>query len=86
MMLLKFALRNLQEETVELTMHQKVALKGILNGKDTLACLPTSHGKYIILECLPHCHDHLYGMVICRLSKGSHRPCLSYVSPLILLK
>ena len=32
----KFVLRNLQKETLELTMQQKEALRSILNGKDTI--------------------------------------------------
>ena len=40
----QFALRNLQKQTLELTVHQKEAMKSILIGKDTLVCLPTGHG------------------------------------------
>ena len=57
----EFVLRNLQKETLELTVHQKQAIKSILIGKDTLVCLPTGHGKSIIFECLPHCYDYLHG-------------------------
>ena len=39
-----FALGNLQKEAVELTVHQKEALKSILSGKDTFVCLPTGYG------------------------------------------
>ena len=51
----------LAEEMLELTVHQKEALNSILSSKDTLVYLPTEHGKYIIFECLPHCHDCLCG-------------------------
>ena len=50
-----FALGKLQIETLELTAHQKEALKSILSGKDTFVCLPTGHGKS------NDCHDYLYG-------------------------
>ena len=39
-----FTLGNLQNEALELTVHQKEALKSILSGKDTFVCLPTGYG------------------------------------------
>ena len=66
----QFALSNLQKEPLELTVHQKEAMKSILIGKDTLVCLPTSHGKSIIFKCLPHSCDYLHGASLLR----GHRP------------
>ena len=60
----EFALRNLQKETLELTVHQEEAMKSILIGKDTLVCLPTGHCKSIIFECLLHCYDYLHGALL----------------------
>ena len=31
----------------------------VLTEKDTFVCLPTGHGKSIIFECSPLCHDYL---------------------------
>ena len=53
----KFALGSLQKIYLQLSAHQKEALKSILSGKDTFVCLPTGHGKSIIFECLPYCWD-----------------------------
>ena len=54
-----FALANLQKPSLKLSVYQKEALKNILTEKDTFVCLPTGHGKLIIFECLPLCHDYL---------------------------
>ena len=77
----EFALRNLQKETLELTVHQKEAMKSILIGKDTSVCLPTGHGKSIIFECLPHCYDYLHGASSPRGQPSS----VIAISPLISL-
>ena len=77
----EFALRNLQKETLELTVHQKGAIKSILICKHTLVCLPTVHDKSIIFECLPHCYDYLHGTSLPRGQPSS----VIVISPLISL-
>ena len=77
----QFALRNLQKETLELTVHQMEAMKSILISKDTLVCLPTGHGESIIFECLPHCYEYLNGA----LSPQGQPSSVIVISPLISL-
>ena len=72
-----FALGNLQKPSLKLSVYQKEALKNILSGKDTFVCLPTGHGKSIIFECLPLCHDYL--------SEPGPSSSVLVVSPLISL-
>ena len=49
---IKFVCANLHiwRYSFLLSAHQKEALKSILSGKDTFVCLPTGHGKSIILS------------------------------------
>ena len=35
---------------MELSVHQKTALRSFISGKDTFACLPTGHGKSLIYQ------------------------------------
>ena len=72
-----FALENLQKPSLKLSVYQKEALKNILSGKDTFVCLPTGHGKSIIFECSPLCHDYL--------SEPGPSSSVLVVSPLISL-
>ena len=55
----QYALDLLRYEGIFLRVKQYLALDSILQGRDTIAVLPTGYGKSIIFHLLPFICDHL---------------------------
>ena len=47
------SLSSLKRDGITLSQQQVAAILCIVNGKDTVVCLPTGHGKSVIFEVLP---------------------------------
>ena len=48
---------KIKREDIILSSEQKRAIISVVNGKDTIVCLPTGHGKSIVFEITPWCHS-----------------------------
>lgn len=52
-----FSLSRLKRESIVLSEQQVNAVCSVLRGQDTVVCLPTGHGKSVIFEVVPWCHE-----------------------------
>ena len=53
------SLSSLKRDGITLSEQQVAAILSVVNGKDTVVCLPTGHGKSVIFEVVPWCHEML---------------------------
>ena len=53
------SLWSLKRDGITLSQQQMAAILCVVNGKDTVVCLPTGHGKSVIFEVVPWCHEML---------------------------
>ena len=52
-----FSLLRLKRGSIVLSEQQVAAVLSVLRGQDTVVCLPTGHGKSVIFEVVPWCHE-----------------------------
>ena len=52
-----FSLLHLKRGSTALSELQVAAVLSVLCGQDTVLCLPTGHGKSVIFEVVPWCHE-----------------------------
>ena len=54
---LPFALSRIKRENIVLSKEQNASIVSVFSEQDTVVRLPTGHGKSIIFEALPWCHQ-----------------------------
>ena len=53
----QFALTKIKKNNFILTKEQEESVLAVFSGQDTVVCLPTGHGKSVIFEVIPWCHQ-----------------------------